>query len=249
MGRFPFTGFVMAAFTAISLANGTAGAAEIRLLGSVGVRGLVEELGSRFQAKTGHKVVGDFAVIAKIKQRIDDGEGFDLAIVSPEAMASLAADKKVDRHAPFARAGMGVGFRRGAEKPDVSSAEAIRRSLLAARSVIYSEQGLSGKAYLALVERLGIAAEMKDKAKSSDGNILAPVVSGAVELVVTSMSTIALNKGVELAGPFPPDFQMYVPFAIGISTQTLQKDVVEQFLDFMKSPEAAPAFAAAGLER
>jgi molybdate transport system substrate-binding protein len=108
---------------------------------------------------------------------------------------------------------------------------------------------LSGRAYLALVERLGIAAEMKDKAKADDGNILEPVACGAVELVVTSMSTIALNKGVELAGPFPAELQQYVVFNAGVSSQAVQKDAAGQFLDFLKGPEAAPLFAAAGLER
>ena len=239
---------ISATVMAMSFAS-AAPAAEIKLLGSPGVRGVVEALAPKFQAKTGHTIAGSFEVVAKIKKRIDDGERFDVAIVSPEAIAALIADKKVDGQVPFARAGMGIGFRKAAAKPDVSSADAIRKALLAARTVIYSAQGLSGKACLALVERLGIAAEMKDKAKSDDGNILEPVASGAVELVVTSMSTIALNKGVELAGPFPAELQQYVVFNAGLSSQAAQKSAAAQFLDFLKSPEAAPLFAAAGLER
>jgi molybdate transport system substrate-binding protein len=233
---------------AMSFAS-AATAAEIRLLGSPGVRGVVEALAPKFQGKTGHTIAGDFEVVAKIKKRIDDGERFDIAVLSPEALATLIADKKVDGQVPFARAGMGIGFRKGAAKPDVSSADAIRKTLLAARSVVYSAQGLSGQAYLALVGRLGIATEMKDKAKSDDGNILQPVAAGAVELVVTSMSTIALNTGVELAGPFPAELQQYVVFNAGVSSQAAQKSAAGEFLDFLKSPEAAPLFAAAGLER
>ena len=245
MGKLAFISVTIMAMSFASAAT----AAEIRLLGSPGVRGVVEALAPKFQAKTGHTIAGDFEVIAKIKKRIDDGERFDVAVLSPEALAALIADKKVDGQVPFARAGMGVGFRKGAAKPDVSSADALRKTLLAARSVVYSAQGLSGKAYLALVERLGIAAEMKDKAKADDGNILEPVASGAVELVVTSMSTIALNKGVELAGPFPAELQQYVVFNVGVSSQAAQKSAAAQFLDFLKSAEAAPLFAAAGLER
>jgi molybdate transport system substrate-binding protein len=239
---------ISAAVMAMSFAN-AAGAAEIRLLGSPGVRGLVEALAPKFQAKTGHTIAGDFEVVAKIKRRIDGGERFDIAVLSPEALAALAADKKIGGEVPFARAGMGVGFRKGAAKPDVSSADALRKTLLAARSVVYSAQGLSGKAYLALVERLGIAAEMKDKAKADDGDILEPVASGAVELVVTSMSTIALNRGVELAGPLPADLQMYVVFNAGISSQAAQKSAAAEFMEFLTSADAAPLFAAAGLER
>ena len=239
---------ISATIMAMSFAS-AATAAEIKLLGSPGVRGLVEALAPKFQGQTGHTIAGDFEVIAKIKKRIDDGERFDVAVLSPDALAALIADKKIDGQVPFARAGMGVGFRKGAAKPDVSSADALRKTLLAARSVVYSAQGLSGKAYLALVERLGIAAEMKDKAKSDDGNILEPVATGAVELVVTSMSTIALNKGVELAGPFPAELQQYVVFNVGVSSQAAQKSAAAQFLDFLKSAEAAPLFAAAGLER
>jgi molybdate transport system substrate-binding protein len=240
---------VSAMVMGMSFASGAASAAEIRLLGSPGVRGLVEALAPKFQAKTGHTISGDFEVVAKIKRRIDGGERFDVAVLSPEALAALIADKKIDSQVPFARAGMGVGFRKGAAKPDVSSADALRKTLLAARSVIYSAQGLSGQAYLALVGRLGIAAEMKDKANADDGNILEPVAAGAVELVVTSMSTIALNKAVELAGPLPAELQMYVVFNAGISPQAAQKSAAAEFLEFLKGAEAAPLFAAAGLER
>src|SRR5262245_47655161 len=105
--------FISATVMAMSFA-GAATAAEIRLLGSPGVRGLVETLAPKFQAKTGHTISADFEVIAKIKKRIDDGERFDIAVLSPEALVALIADKKVDGQTPFARAGMGVGFRKGA---------------------------------------------------------------------------------------------------------------------------------------
>src|SRR5262245_58585868 len=115
-GRMRKFGVVTATIFAMSFGIGAAAAAELRLLASPGVRGLIEELAPRFQAKTGHKIVGDFEVIAKIKKRIDDGERFDITVLSPEAIASLIADKKIDHQAPFARAGMGVGFRKGAAK-------------------------------------------------------------------------------------------------------------------------------------
>lgn len=238
--------------TIMAMSASAAPAAEIRLLASPGVRGLVEALAPKFQAKTGHTVAGDFEVIAKIKKRIDEGERFDITVLSPEALAALIADRKVEAQVRFARAGMGVGFRKGAAKPDVSSADALRKTLLAARSVTYSQQGLSGRAYLALVDRLGIAAEMKDKAKANDGNaheLLDPVASGAIELVATSMSTIALHKGVELAGPFPAELQQYVVFNVGISSQAAQKGAAGEFLDFLKSADAGPLFVMAGLER
>lgn len=250
MRKRTFVGVVTAAGFAMSFGTGVAVAAEIRLLGSPGVRGVVEALAPKFQAKTGHKIVGDFEVVAKIKKRIDDGERFDITVLSPEAIASLIADKKIDHQAPFARAGMGIGFRKGAAKPDVSSADALRKTLLTACSVVYSAQGLSGRAYLALVERLGIAADMKDKSKADDSQTHLDVFAcGGVELVATSMSTIALNKGLELAGPFPTDLQQYVIFNIGLSSQAVQKSAAEQLLDFVKSAEAAPLFAAAGLDR
>jgi molybdate transport system substrate-binding protein len=240
---------ISATVMVISFGSGVAAADEIKVLGSTGVRGLVESLGPKFQAKTGHTVVGDFEVVAKLKKRIEEGERFDIAVLSPEALTSLIENKKIESQAPFARAGMGVGFRRGAAKPDVSSADALKETLLSARSVVYSAQGLSGKAYLALVERLGITPEMKDKARADEGNLRELVASGAAELVVTAMSAIALDKRVELAGPFPPELQQYVVFNAGVSSQAAQKSTAEQFLDFVKSPEAALVFTAAGLER
>jgi molybdate transport system substrate-binding protein len=237
------------AATVMAISFGSAAATEIKVLGSTGVRGIVEMLGPTFRAKTGHTVVGDFEVVAKLKSQIEQGERFDIAVLSPEALTSLIANKKIESQAPFARAGMGVGFRRGAARPDVSSADALKKTLLGARSVVYSAQGLSGRAYLALVERLGIAREMEDKAKADEGNLRELVASGAAELVVSAMSAIALDKRVELAGPLPPELQQYVVFNAGVSSQSAQKSVAEQFLDFVKSPEAAPVFTTAGLER
>src|ERR1700741_1158462 len=92
---------ISATVMAMSFASGAATAAEIRLLGSPGVRGLVEALGPKFQDKTGHTIAGDFEVVAKIKKRIDGGERFDVAVLSPEALAALIADRKVDAQVPF----------------------------------------------------------------------------------------------------------------------------------------------------
>jgi molybdate transport system substrate-binding protein len=237
------------AITAVAMCSGAVSAAEVKLVGSPGVRGVIEQLAPKFQAKTGHTVVGDFEVIAKIKSRIERGEDFDIAVLSPEALASLIADKKVDRQELFARAGMGVGFRKGTTKPDVSTAEALKKTLLAARSVVYSQQGLSGRAYLAVIERLGIGSEMQGRARASDTNIVEAVATGSIELVVTSISTMALNKGVELAGPLPAELQQYVVFNAGVSSNAAQKGAAEQFLEFAKNPEVAQLSAAAGLER
>ncbi len=200
-----------------ALLIGTSAAAEVRIYASIGLKKLVEDLARKSEAETGHKVSGEYAVVAKLKRQIDAGEAFDVAILTPEAIAALVSDRKVENPAGFARAGMGIGIRKGAPRPDVSTPEAVKQTLLNAKSVSYSTEGMSGRAYLAIVARLGIAEQMKDKARGLDTGVVGLVASGQIEMTVTSVSSILLSRRRRSCRAFPPELQQYVLFDAALS--------------------------------
>jgi len=132
--------FVDLALPVVQLAQ----AAEIKVMSSAGYSGAINELSRRFESQTKHKVVLDYEVNAVLRRRIDGGEAFDVAILSPEMIDQLATAGKIapDSRATLGRIGMGLGVRRGGPKPDMKSQEALRRALLEAKSVAYSREAL-----------------------------------------------------------------------------------------------------------
>ena len=230
--------------------------AEIKVIGSTGVASTVIELGRQFEAKSGHRIQTDFAVIAVSKRKIDAGATFDIAILSPDAIESLIGQRKVaaDTRTEFGRTGLGVGVRRGAAKPDISTTAAFKATLLAAKSVSHSTEGLSGVAFRAALDRLGIAAEMKPKLRAFSDNVARAraLAAGEIELVVTGVGPVlamAEAGEADFVGTLPAEIQDYVVFTAGVSTAARDPAAAEAFLRFMTSPAAAPVFKAKGMER
>jgi molybdate transport system substrate-binding protein len=231
----------------ISLGN----AAEIKVMGSTGVKSVVTQLAQQFEAETGHKVVTAFDVFAVLARRIDAGETFDIAILTPELIDGLIRQGKIaaDARTNFGRTGLGVGMRKGAPRLDIGSVEALKRSLLDAKSVAYSKEGTSGAQFLSLLNRLGIAADMKCKLKAYDTSGLAQAIAtGEAELVATGIGPILAMPGTEFLGGLPPELQTYIVFTAGVSTNARQPDPVRALLRFMSAPAAAPLKKARGLE-
>jgi molybdate transport system substrate-binding protein len=239
-----------AAFTVVCLAAARGDAAEIKVIGSTGVQGVVTESCRHFEAATGHKVLMDFQVFAGLKRRIDAGEYFDIAILSPAMTDELIKEGKIDAHsrADFGRSGMAVGVRKGAAKPDISSVEALKRTLLNAKSVAYSKEGASGAYFVALLDRLGIAEDMKAQIKPYDRGLVEAVADGEAEMVVTSVSTIMAVSGAELAGEVPTELQHYVVFAAAMSAASKESDAAKELLRFWAGPVAIPVFKAKGIQ-
>jgi molybdate transport system substrate-binding protein len=180
-----------------------ASAAEIKLFGSAGVKGPLDELVRQFEGASGHKVTTDYEVTAVLRRRIDAGGMFDVAILNPDGIDDLIRTGKIvaDTRANFGRTGLAVAARKGTPKPDVSSAEAFKRTMLNAKSVAHSKEGLSGIGFLTALARLGISEEMRPRLKAydTDGSLPA-VVNGEAELVVIAIGPILAVPGVELVG-------------------------------------------------
>lgn len=228
---------------------GVASAAEIKVLSGRALKGAVSELGSQFEGATGHKLVTDFANFSVLKRRIDAGETFDVAILSPAIIDNLIKLEKVaaDTRATLGRTGIGVAVRRGAPKPDISSVEAFKRAMLDAKSVAYSKKGTSRKVLLAAFDRLGIAAEMKPKLKAY-GKPEEAVVAGEADLAVTGIGPIVAATGAELVGGLPSEIQYYVVFTAGANAASKEPEAARALIRFLTTPAAAQVMKAKGLE-
>jgi molybdate transport system substrate-binding protein len=152
--------------------------------------------------------------------------------------------------APVAKVGIGVAVKPGAAKPDLSSAEALKRALLSAKAIAYSKQGQSGAMMAEIIERLGIADQMTPKTilETRSGLAAAPVAEGKADLAFTLTSEILPVPGVELAGPLPAEVQRYVVFTGGIGSASKEPAAAKAFLDFLKAPAAAPVLKSKGME-
>jgi molybdate transport system substrate-binding protein len=226
-------------------------AAEIKVLGSAGVRGPFNELGRQFEAASGHKLNTEYEVTAVLKRKIDAGEMFDVAILNPELIDELIRLGKIaaDSRADVGRTGLAVAVRKGAPKPDVSSAEAFKRTMLNARSVAHSKEGLSGVGFLAALARLGIVEQMRPKLRAYDTDGSVPAVArGEAELVVIAIGSVLAAPAVELVGMLPAEVQTYVYFTAGAGATTKEPQAAGSLIQFVTSPAAAPVMRAKGLE-
>ena len=237
---------------AVMLAPVAAGAAEIKVISSVGVKAALEEIKPQFERATGHKLNITYGTAVPLKRQIDGGETFDVVLLTPALVGDLAKSGKVaaGTSADVAKAGIGVAIKQGAPKPDIGTPEAFKKTVLAAKSIAYSKEGQSGTAMARLMERLGIAEQMKSKTvlETRSGMTAANVVEGKAELAFVLISEILPIAGAENAGPLPAELQTYVVFTAGISPGTRNAAAARSLIDFLKTPAAAAVYKAKGLE-
>jgi molybdate transport system substrate-binding protein len=228
-------------------------AAEINVLCSNGLKAVVEELVPMFEQKTGNKVVLKFEPSTQIQKRIEAGEAFDLAVMTTPLIdqeikaGRLAADSR----AIIARSGLGLSVRAGSKKPDIKTVESFKQALLNAKSITYATAGASAAPFEALVDKLGIAAQVKPKynLRPTASLVGEVVANGTVEIGVAPVSEILPVKGVELVGPFPEAVQSYVVMTAGVSTKAKEKAGAKALVDFLMAPANAANIKAKGMER
>jgi molybdate transport system substrate-binding protein len=237
----------------VAMAAPTGQNAPIRAFVSNGVKTVIDDLRPQWEKAAGHPVSFEFGTTAALKQRLEAGEAFDVAVLTSEAIADLVKDGKIAgaSRAELARCGIGMGIRAGAAKPNIRTADALKQTLQKAQSVSYASEGAS-RAYLdKMFEQLGIVGEMKTKtvltASSVKSNEL--VRDGKAEYILTLVSEILpAAPGVELVGPLPKEVQNYVNFAAGVSAKTSNAEAGKAMIQFLKSSAAAGIFQAKGLE-
>ena len=226
-----------------------AGAAEIKVLTAGAFKQVVLALVPDFEKQTGHKVTVENETVGALTKRIEGGEGFDLAVLTPGAVDNLTGKGKfaAGSRTNLARVGVGVVVKDGTPKPDISSVDAFKKSLLAAKSVAYIDPaagGSSGIYVSGLLDKLGIGAEVKAKAKLIHGGAVAEhIAKGEAELGIHQISEILPVKGVRLVGPLPPELQKYTVY---VAVPVKQSRTVLDFIDHLTGPQARERLAQAG---
>ena len=246
----------VAAIAAFVFAQATfASAAELKVYSTIGVQAALEELTPKFEKESGHKLNITWATAAILVKRVQAGESADLYVLTKQSLDALAKESKVSpgSEAAFASSGMAVVVKKGAPKPDISSPDAYKQTLLKAKSIAYSNPasgGASGVFFAKSLERMGIADQMKDKTHfpPPSGNSANLVVSGEVELAVQQEPEVMSVAGVDVVGPPPGDLNNITIYSAGIGPDTKEPNAAKALIKFLNTPDAAAVFKARGLK-
>lgn len=237
-----------------SLASGAFGcaaaAAELRVMCPPPMRTAIVDLVAQFERETAHKVEIVHIPSRFIIDRVRGGEAVDLTILTAAATDGLIKEGKLVRRTDVARSSIGIAVLVGAPSPDASSAEALKRTLLAAKSFARNEGAESGAHVVSVFERLGITEQMKAKTKPipiNSGYVAERVASGEVEMAAQQMPELKAVKGV-VATPLPPELQLYIVFSAGRSASVKDPAAVEALERFLRAPAAAPMLREKGLD-
>jgi len=233
------------------LVRTTAAQPPLRVLSSNGVRAPLQESEEVIEAAIGAEIDLEFSTSASLADRIEAGEPFDVAILTPTLIERLQRSGRIaaDPTTRFARTGVGVGARPSASARDVSSVEALSRTLLAAESIALTADGQSRCVSEAAFETLGIAAQLAPKiVLLGPGEGPYAVARGEAELVLTLISEIVPVTGIELIGPFPEEVQAYVDFEAALSAAAASKPAAQRFLAELRVTALADALRRQGLE-
>jgi molybdate transport system substrate-binding protein len=227
-------------------------AAEIKVLASNGVKSALEELAPAFERQTGNKLSITFGLAAVLKRQIEAGEAFDLAILTSAGIDDLAKQGKVAEasRASIARSGVGIGIKKGGPRPDIGTPDALKRALLSAQSISWAKEGASGVYFASVLERMGIAEQMKPKAvlAGSGAEVGKLVASGKVQFGVILVNELMAAPGVEVLGPLPPALQNYTAFHAGVSAASKNAAAAKALIQFLTTPSAGAVFKAKGQE-
>src|SRR6476660_8646179 len=243
-----------AALTGLMLSAMVVNAAEVKVLTSVALTNALDELAPTFEKRSGNKLTISYDLAAVQKKRILDGERADVIILPRAMMGDLAKQNKL---APgnivnVASTPVALAVRAGAPKPDISTADAFKQTLLSAKSISYADPakgGLSGVVASRAIERLGITEQMKSKTTLVPGAQSPDLVAkGEVELGIAQASEIVPNTGAQLVGPLPGELGSMTEFSGGIGAESASANASKALIDFLAGQEAGPHFKAKGFE-
>jgi molybdate transport system substrate-binding protein len=226
-------------------------AAEIKVLSTQATEQTYRELAPQFEKTSGHKVSTIFTGTLDAQKRLAAGESYDMIIMSSPAIdAQIKAGKAVaGSRVDIAKSGVGVGVPKGAPKPDISTTEALKKTLLAAKSIGYST-GPSGVYMTSLFEKLGVADQVKEKLKQTPTGVFVGTIiaSREVEIGFQQVSELGNFPGVDYVGPLPADVQQTTVFSSGIIVGAKEAEAAKALVKFLTTPEAGAAFKKRGME-
>jgi molybdate transport system substrate-binding protein len=241
-------------FACAVLLAGSANAAEVRVMISGGLTAAFKVLAPEFERVSGHTVLTAYGpsmgtTANAIPVRLERGEAADVLIMVGYALGDLVSQGKVIADSPvdLAKSPIGVAVRSGAPKPDISSADAVKRALLAAKTIAYSDSASGVYVSTEMFGKLGIAEEMKDKARKIPATPVGEIVAhGDAEIGFQQISELV--PGIDIVGPLPPELQKITVFSAGIATVSKQPDAGKALIKFLASPAASAAIVKSGIE-
>ena len=246
----------MSALAAVLIISPSSGqAAEIRALITTAMKAAVDELVPAFERTSGDSVRVSYGPSGGLARRFVAGEPADVIIIDSGALEDLIRQGKVlPGGIDIARIGIGLAVRKGAPRPDVASPEALKRALLAAKSIGHTAPaggGITAAHITKLFERLGIAAEIAPKVRLAaggpNGRVSVLVPSGVAEIGLQQVSELMSNPGVEVIGMLPPELQQITVYSAGIATTAKEPDAGRALISFLSVPEAIAIYKTRGL--
>jgi len=235
----------------VLLLSSVTSAAEIKVLSTQATEQAYRELVPQFERATGHRITTIFTGTLDADKRLAAGWAYDLLIMSGPSIdehlkdGKLVAGSRVD----LAKSGVGVGVKAGASKPDIHTTDALRKTILGAKSIGYST-GPSGLYVLKLFQRLGVADQVKPKLKQTATGVFVGsiIASGEVEIGFQQVSELGQYPGVDFVGPLPADLQELTIFSSGITRNAKQADAARAWVRYLTGPEAVQAFTKRGMQ-
>ena len=223
-------------------------AAELKVLAGGSLRSVLTELGPQFERASGHKLDIHFDTTPNLIKLATSGDPFDMGVVPIDVFKDENAKARFRAQTEFARVGYGVAVREGAPRPDISTLDAFRKTLLDAKSITFLPASAAGAYILKVFDRLGIEAAMKAKTVAQDQptQIVPAVVKGDAELAVF-VNNVLTAPGVEIVGPFPAEVQQELIFPAAVALEAKEPAAAQAFIDFLKSPAAASTIKAKGM--
>ncbi|MEI9803293.1 MAG: substrate-binding domain-containing protein [Pseudolabrys sp.] len=229
-------------------------AADIHVLTPPNMKAILTDLTPEFERVSGHKLIVSYAPVPEVKEKIAAGDIADVAIALRPQMDELRKQGKLKDVNNVGRSFIGVAVRAGAPKPDISSRDALKRTLLPAKSITYSDPpkgGIAGVYTAGLIERLGLTEQLKTKTKlvaPGGGPLVEAVVGGDAEIAIDQLVSIANKPGIDVVGTLPKEANVDIVLAAGVPSGSAQPEAAAAFIKFLTSPAAAPTIKARGME-
>lgn len=230
-------------------------AAELKVYSTIGVQGAVEELASQFEQASGHHLVMTWATAPMLVKRLQGGETADVMILNLAGIDTMSKEGRIAAGSAvtLASSGVAIAVKAGAPKPDISTPAALKKTLLDARSISYTDPaagGASGIYFAKLLDRMGIAdaVNAKNTYPPPGGYSGQFLLTGEAELAVQQKPELMHIAGTEIVGPLPGDLNVVTVFAAGIWVDSKHREAAKKLVEFLHSPPAAAIFNARGLD-
>jgi molybdate transport system substrate-binding protein len=221
---------------------------QIRVLSTIGMRTVVEELAPAFEQAHGCTVTRVYDSSVALMKRIAGGESGDAAIFTAGAIDDLTAQGKVSARTDLTRSFVGIAVRTGAAKPDISTSEAFKRALIAAKSIACSKTGASGLYLAGLIDRLGLGDALGPKMIVQDGIVGKIAARGEAEIAVQQISELMQAEGIDIVGPLPDELQSVTVFSAGVFTSAANAELARAYVADLASPAHAELIRRKGME-